>query len=188
MPPAPTFGRRGASAVPMPAAYPAPRNAPAPAATETPYVTPDWAKWPTESRPPTSSPFGIIAHRLFSFEGRLQRRDYRLIRAAWYAVSLLIFYALARSTPQALSHGGASLIGVGLGYLVLGGLFVWTTLAMQVKRWHDRDKSWPWIFISFIPFAGPIWVVVELSFLEGTPGPNRFGPSPKAGDTAAVFE
>jgi uncharacterized membrane protein YhaH (DUF805 family) len=57
--------------------------------------------------------------------------------------------------------------------------YVWILLALQIKRWHDRDKSWVWIFISLIPLVGPIWALVECGFLDGTPGPNKYGPSPK---------
>jgi uncharacterized membrane protein YhaH (DUF805 family) len=57
----------------------------------------------------------------------------------------------------------------------------WIGLALEVKRWHDRDKSWLWIFIAFIPLVGPFWAFIECGFLDGTDGPNRFGPSPKAG-------
>ena len=55
----------------------------------------------------------------------------------------------------------------------------WITLALEVKRWHDRDKSWVWLFVGFIPLIGWLWVLIECGFLDGTPGANRFGPSPK---------
>jgi uncharacterized membrane protein YhaH (DUF805 family) len=56
---------------------------------------------------------------------------------------------------------------------------IWTGIALQIKRWHDRDKSWVWIFIAFIPLVGAIWALIEVGFLDGTPGPNKYGPSPK---------
>jgi uncharacterized membrane protein YhaH (DUF805 family) len=34
------------------------------------------------------------------------------------------------------------------------------------------------MLILLIPFVGAIWFLVELGFLPGTPGPNRFGPPP----------
>ena len=78
-----------------------------------------------------------------------------------------------------LSHGqGPGLIG-GLIYLVVLVFALWTGLALQIKRWHDRDKSWVWIFISLIPIVGWVWALVELGFLDGTQGPNKYGPSPK---------
>lgn len=48
-------------------------------------------------------------------------------------------------------------------------------VATSVKRWHDRGKSGSWYFISLIPIVGPIWALVELGFLPGTPGDNRYG-------------
>ena len=60
---------------------------------------------------------------------------------------------------------------------------------MQVKRWHDRDKGAIWLLVNFIPYVGPLWVFVELGFLAGTPGGNRFGPGPGQGadSVADVF-
>ena len=58
--------------------------------------------------------------------------------------------------------------------LVTFAVMAWTTLAMQVKRRHDRDKSWPWLFVGFIPFVGPLWVLIETCWMDGTAGYNRF--------------
>ena len=55
---------------------------------------------------------------------------------------------------------------------------LYPSLAVAAKRFHDRDKSGWWILILFIPIIGFIWYLVELGFLPGTPGPNRFGPDP----------
>lgn len=57
-------------------------------------------------------------------------------------------------------------------------------LALSIKRWHDRDKSGWWVLIAFVPLVGPIWALVETGFLEGTKGPNQYGPDPLAGGIA----
>ncbi len=44
---------------------------------------------------------------------------------------------------------------------------------------HDQNKSGWWILISLIPLIGGIWLLV-LTWLEGTSGPNQYGPDPKA--------
>lgn len=49
-------------------------------------------------------------------------------------------------------------------------------IIVYIKRFHDRDKSGWWVLIGLIPIIGSIWLLVELGFLKGTPGPNRFGP------------
>ena len=56
---------------------------------------------------------------------------------------------------------------------------LWPSLALQVKRWHDRDKSGWFVLVNLIPFIGWLWTLIECGFLDGTQGPNRFGPSPK---------
>lgn len=42
---------------------------------------------------------------------------------------------------------------------------------------------------GLVMLAAMIYLLVVVGFLDGTPGPNRFGPSPKGvgGDTAEVF-
>jgi len=69
---------------------------------------------------------------------------------------------------------GSGLTG-GLLCLVL----VWPSLAIQVKRWHDRNKTGWMVLINFIPIIGFFWTLIECGFLDGTPGPNKYGPSPK---------
>ena len=49
-------------------------------------------------------------------------------------------------------------------------------IIVYIKRFHDRDKSGWWVLIGLIPIIGALWLLVELGFLKGTDGPNRFGP------------
>jgi uncharacterized membrane protein YhaH (DUF805 family) len=63
----------------------------------------------------------------------------------------------------------------GILYLIWALILIWSNIAIQVKRWHDRDKSGWWMFIAFIPIIGGIWTFVETGLLAGTDGPNRFG-------------
>ena len=51
-------------------------------------------------------------------------------------------------------------------------------IILYAKRWHDRDKSGWWSLIVLIPGIGGIWMLIELGFLRGTAGPNRFGSDP----------
>lgn len=78
-----------------------------------------------------------------------------------------------------------------------------SAFAIGVKRLHDRDRSGWWIVLFYFgpavlqgaqqsaesatlasiilglgAFAVSIWALVELGFLRGTRGPNRFGPDP----------
>ena len=55
--------------------------------------------------------------------------------------------------------------------LILIVVYIIPLYTLGIRRMHDQDKS-GWFF--FIPVAGQI-----LAFINGTPGPNRFGPDPK---------
>jgi uncharacterized membrane protein YhaH (DUF805 family) len=59
--------------------------------------------------------------------------------------------------------------------LVFDFIVVWPSVAVQIKRWHDRNKSAWWVFISLVPIIGGIWAIIETVFLKGTQGKNRFG-------------
>jgi len=112
---------------------------------------------------------------LFSFSGRIRRSTFWL-----YGLGLGVVLGIIIAVGIMLASNGGAMAIVGsviafAAYVVA----IWAGLALQVKRWHDRDKAWVWIFIAFIPLVGAIWALVETGFLDGTPGPNKFGPSPK---------
>jgi uncharacterized membrane protein YhaH (DUF805 family) len=51
------------------------------------------------------------------------------------------------------------------------------SLAVEIRRLHDTDRSGWWILIGLVPVIGGIWLLVLLC-LAGTPAANRFGPPP----------
>ena len=107
---------------------------------------------------------------LFSFEGRATRLEYWMFNVA------LIIGIIIGSIIGAVFRGGLATIILSLLGL-LGLVFIWSGIAIQVKRWHDRDKSGWWILINFIPIIG-FWAFIENGFLPGTEGKNRFGEDP----------
>jgi uncharacterized membrane protein YhaH (DUF805 family) len=52
------------------------------------------------------------------------------------------------------------------------------SIAVQVRRFHDQDLSGLFVLLNFIPGLGGLIVLVFMA-LEGTKGPNRFGPDPR---------
>lgn len=107
------------------------------------------------------------------FEGRINRAKF------WAGVGVLIAISIVLNLVDMLL--GLQLAeGVG----ILGTLFaiasIYFALAIYTKRWHDRDKSGWWSLILLVPVIGVIWLIVECGILEGTRGPNRFGPDPLA--------
>jgi len=57
-------------------------------------------------------------------------------------------------------------------------VFLWPLIAVSVKRQHDFGFSAWWALIHFIPGVGSLVLLVVDGSVPGTPGPNRFGPSP----------
>ena len=108
---------------------------------------------------------------LFSFEGRINRQPYWMFILAVIAVNIALIVV-----SMAVGEKAGMILLVLFSILVL-----WSALAMQVKRWHDRDKSAWWLLMNLVPVIGPIWVFVEAGCLRGTEGNNRFGADPLAG-------
>jgi uncharacterized membrane protein YhaH (DUF805 family) len=51
-------------------------------------------------------------------------------------------------------------------------------IAVSIRRLHDTNKSGWWILINLVPLVGGI-IFLVLMCIEGDPGPNLYGPSPK---------
>ena len=51
-------------------------------------------------------------------------------------------------------------------------------ISVTVRRLHDTGRSWLYIFVSFIPFAGP-FILLYFCCLDSEERPNEYGPSPK---------
>lgn len=104
-----------------------------------------------------------VTHLLFGFSGREKRLP-------WWIATILVDLGLGM-VYALFGHPRASVLVL----LLLAPLLIWISVAVQVKRWHDRDKSGWWFLMNFVPIIGWIWVLIECGFLRGTMGPNRFG-------------
>ena len=122
---------------------------------------------------PEVSPFRVSYTDLyFRLEGRVPRQIYWihafiLLPAIEVAVGVLL--TLLDDRFPVLAYVGGVIVGVPL---------LWASIAVRVKRWHDRNKSGWWVLIVFLPVIGPIWEIIELGFLRGTVGANRYGTDP----------
>jgi uncharacterized membrane protein YhaH (DUF805 family) len=144
-------------------------------------------------------------YTLTGFRGRIPRRDFwaglLLLLLIEAALLLLGFAGLMRPT-------GATPIEEATMWFALA-VWLWVTAALIVKRLHDRDKSAIWYpLFGLAPalcyhlgnvYSGNIsnvlspaqrlfwslggvlclWALVELGFMPGTKGPNRYGPDPR---------
>ena len=111
---------------------------------------------------------------LFSFDGRIGRLRYWMFYLPYWIVGLASVHLDYARDTLAAGHS----IGLYSGLFMLVTLY--PALAVGVKRCHDRDRSWWFLLVSVIPLWN-LWLLVELGFLSGTVGPNRFGlPEPRA--------
>ena len=83
-----------------------------------------------------------------------------------------IFVTAGERDSLVRSRGG---FHFGHRFFILLPLSWWVSLAISVKRWHDRGKSGWWVLIGFIPIIGGLWALIETGFLGGDPGPNQYG-------------
>lgn len=115
-------------------------------------------------------PFSLV-WLLFSFYGRIPRRVF------WAAsiIIALVFYTIVFACVFAFGEESPVVPAV---MLLAYTAVIWTSLAVQVKRWHDRDKSAWFLLVGLIPFIGPLWQFIECGCLRGTQGPNQYGPDP----------
>ena len=119
---------------------------------------------------------------LFSFQGRINRAKFWLVHLAIFVVEAIVL-SLLGGTAAIMSgdyervivvFGGAS----GAVWTIVAVLAFWISLAVGVKRWHDRNKTGWWMLIIFVPVIGGLWYLIECGFLKGTTGPNSYGPDP----------
>ena len=121
----------------------------------------------TESTETTMGDGGMsITQVWFSFEGRIGRQTFWLkYFLPWLGLNFVAGIIDATT--------GFPVVGL---VVALAGL--WVAFAVGAKRCHDRDRTGWFQLLWLIPVIGWIWLLVELGFLKGSEGENRFGPDP----------
>ena len=115
----------------------------------------------------------------FSFNGRIRRIEYFLSCLLGGAVTAIAFWLGVGTSLIGASQNSGSGFGIGvlIGFSALiGG--IWFTIAQDVKRLHDVDKSGWLVVLLLIPIVNFILGLYML-FADGTVGPNRYGNDPK---------
>lgn len=138
--------------------------------------------------------------------GRKSFFKYNFLILVWYAmfmIALILLTVLLKWIGLPLPDSLFELI-----FYCVATVFFMTEFCLVVRRIHDHDKSAWWLLPQFlVPFSivigaeiytdmaessfywfGPeiqiacfvilLWSYIELSFLRGTVGSNRFGPDP----------
>ena len=128
-----------------------------------------------------------IQQWLFSFKGRIGRRDFWIWIGLWI-VSMLALFSLA--SKQLLDIQTAAFCLVCL---------LWPTAAVTVKRLHDRGRSgawallmilawmllagnwamlpgvWQWAVCRFLPTLILVGMLIDLGAFVGTQDENKYG-------------
>ena len=139
----------------------------------------------------------------FSPSGRINRSTYwqqgiLLLNVIWgLSVAVVIVIALVstdtnvdRLLDDILFRDPGNFILLIFFIVILVAIYWWNNFAVAVKRLHDRDKSAWWLVLwwaisgiggaltfGIASFVVAVWMLVELGFLEGTPGENRYDDS-----------
>lgn len=101
------------------------------------------------------------------FTGRSQRSEYWFWNLA-VSLSFLLTCVIFVASP---------VVGAVLLLALLAGTFL-PSLAVSVRRMHDIDRSGASLLFNLIPLVGGL-ILLVFTCTEGTPGPNRYGPSPR---------
>ena len=120
--------------------------------------------------------------RYADFSGRSRRKEY------WMFLLGVVLVAIVLGIIEGVAGLRGMVGGVygPLTTLLLLGIII-PSIAVQVRRFHDQDKSGWFVLLGFIPFVGGLIVLVFMC-LEGTKGPNQYGPDPKGEGSAETFE
>jgi len=121
--------------------------------------------------------------RYADFSGRSRRREYWMFVLFNLLIGLAVWTLLALTYLAGMSETEMTtvLTPVFVLYALVALGFAIPGLAVTVRRLHDTDRSGWSLLLGLIPLVGAI-VLLVFYCTEGTAGPNRFGPDPKADD------
>ncbi len=106
----------------------------------------------------------------FTFSGRIPRDAFWGMTIMTSILCLFIYFITVKIVPDAI-HNQPTLIFFG----VVAAIALWTTLALQAKRWHDLGQSGWLVLINFIPIVGTLISLFILGSRPSKPGANQFG-------------
>jgi len=105
------------------------------------------------------------------FDGRAQRPEF------WWWILFVTLLQVAASIVLTVllvvfqNAGFLQWLGVMIFMIVVLAVIL-PSIAVSVRRLHDRDLSGWWYLLGFVPFGSIVLLVWYV--LPGTPGPNRY--------------
>ncbi|MEK6542728.1 MAG: DUF805 domain-containing protein [Pseudomonadota bacterium] len=142
--------------------------------------------------------------RYADFSGRSQRKEFwmfQLLNLIVIAIFMTIMFSgmpwaemaaqnnqygkfAAESATAQPAPGPLFFVGLLILMLWILGTFI-PMLAVTVRRLHDQDKSGWWWLLNFVPFGA--YVLIAFFCIEGTKGPNQYGPDPMGRGPSDIF-
>lgn len=119
----------------------------------------------------TLSPFGYYVYCLKNctdFKGRARRREY------WFFQLFNTIFNYAFVFLLVLSRNTFLYLIFSILFVLYAFALILPSFAVSIRRYHDSDHSGWWMLCPVVNFI--------FLFFDSTPGPNRFGSSPKDGD------
>ena len=116
------------------------------------------------------------------FDGRARRKEFwyfALINFLIFIPLIIIGVIIAAATAMSDQFGYFALMFIPL---FLYSLFIIVpSIAVTVRRLHDTNRSGWWYLINFVPWVGSV-ILFVFTVLDGTSGPNQYGPDPKSAE------
>jgi uncharacterized membrane protein YhaH (DUF805 family) len=113
-----------------------------------------------------------VLRKYLVFGGRARRKEYWFF--VLFNIIIAMILAIIDSTIGTLNP--ETRVGLFSGIYSLAVLI--PSFAVAIRRLHDTDRSGWWLLIGLVPGIGGL-VLLVFFVLDGTPGSNQFGPSPK---------
>lgn len=130
---------------------------------------------------------GLFFKNYANFQGRSRRAEY------WWPFLFIFLVGIVAQVLAgvfvAMGDAGAMIGGlVMIVYFLFALAILIPSIAVGVRRLHDKNMTGWLMLIAIIPFGGLVLLIFFC--LEGTQGPNKFGPDPKGAVAGAadVFE
>lgn len=110
-----------------------------------------------------------------AFGGRARRKEYWMFTL----IHCIVCFALAIAATVTLSASPKTALIINVVLLVYLLAVLLPSIAVTIRRLHDTGRSGGWFWIVLVPFIGGL-VLLVFTVMDGTPGGNVYGPSPKS--------
>ncbi|HEV2748517.1 MAG TPA: DUF805 domain-containing protein [Allosphingosinicella sp.] len=122
--------------------------------------------------------------RYSDYGGRSRRKEFWL-----FQLLMLVLSVITGALDFALGLDRLLFDSMGPLTFATFAALVTPSLAVAIRRLHDIGRSGWWLLMIFVPILG-LLVLIYFFVLEGTRGPNGYGPDPleteRAGAAGAV--